>query len=313
MNGSLRVLAQPEKAAAAIAAALASFGPDHDALAAGFAKDGLATAAFVRAAKSHLGEELAQYFHVGATSQDLIDTAFVKAAQAANSHILAQLSELLGQLDRLDTRFGDAPLMARTRMQAALPTTVRDRLQNWRSPLEALRQEALEFPQKLYLLQLGGPVGTNAAYGQKAQAVSAAMATALNLKAPAHPWHTDRTPIVTYATWLTTISGALAKFGADITLMAQNGIDEVTLSGAGGSSAMAHKRNPILAETLVSQGRYNAAQIGLVHQAMIHEQERSGSAWMLEWMVLPQMAITTGAALRNAINLCGMIEALGSR
>jgi len=64
--------------------------------------------------------------------------------------------------------------------------------------------------------------------------------------------------------------------------MVQQGIDDIALSGGGGSSAMAHKQNPIGAELMVALARYVASQQGLLGQAMIHEQERSGAAWALE-------------------------------
>ena len=75
---------------------------------------------------------------------------------------------------------------------------------------------------------------------------------------------------------------------------------------------MAHKQNPVLAELLVTLARFNAGQLALMHQALIHEQERSGAAWALEWMVLPQMAQATGRALTAAITLAGQIRRIGA-
>jgi len=66
---------------------------------------------------------------------------------------------------------------------------------------------------------------------------------------------------------------------------------------------MPHKSNPVKAEILVTLARFNAGQVGLLHQALVHEYERSGSAWTLEWMVLPQIVEATGAALRIANEL----------
>ncbi len=57
--------------------------------------------------------------------------------------------------------------------------------------------------------------------------------------------------------------------------------------------------------------RYNATQISGMHQALIHEQERSGAAWTLEWMILPSMVTTTVTALRSATTLLGSIMSLG--
>jgi len=64
---------------------------------------------------------------------------------------------------------------------------------------------------------------------------------------------------------------------------------------------MPHKRNPIQAEVLIALARLNAGQLASMHQALVHEGERSGAAWTLEWLVLPQMVATTAASLR----VCG--------
>ncbi|TIT74292.1 MAG: 3-carboxy-cis,cis-muconate cycloisomerase, partial [Mesorhizobium sp.] len=102
----------------------------------------------------------------------------------------------------------------------------------------------------------------------------------------------------------------LGKFGQDVALTALAGTD-IKLSGRGGSSAMPHKQNPVKAEALVALARFNATQLAGMHQALVHEQERSGAAWTLEWLMLPQMVVATAAALRLAAELAGQIESLG--
>jgi len=89
--------------------------------------------------------------------------------------------------------------------------------------------------------------------------------------------------------------------------MAQNEVGEAVIEGGGLSSAMPHKKNPVRAELLVTLARYNAVELGALHQAVIHENERSGSAWTLEWLALPMMVATTGAALGIA---AGMLDNL---
>ncbi len=93
--------------------------------------------------------------------------------------------------------------------------------------------------------------------------------------------------------------------------MSQQGIGEIRLSGTGVSSAMPHKQNPVRAELLVTLAAFNATQLAGVHHSLIHEQERSGAAWALEWMVLPSMLTTTGRALNVAVELCASIGDLG--
>jgi 3-carboxy-cis,cis-muconate cycloisomerase len=117
--------------------------------------------------------------------------------------------------------------------------------------------------------------------------------------------------MVEFASYLALVSGSLGKIGQDLALMAQMG--EVGLKAGGGSSAMPHKQNPVQAELLVTLARYNAVQASGMHHAMVHEQERSGAAWTLEWMLLPQMAVATGRGLTVAITLIGDIERMGTR
>jgi 3-carboxy-cis,cis-muconate cycloisomerase len=50
-----------------------------------------------------------------------------------------------------------------------------------------------------------------------------------------------------------------------------------------------------------------------MHHALVHEQERSGAAWTLEWLILPQMAVAAAGALRLANTLAEQIEHIGSR
>lgn len=153
-------------------------------------------------------------------------------------------------------------------------------------------------------------MGTRDAYGDKGDAIAARMAQSLSLT-DLGVWHSDRSHVGDFANQLSLLSGVLGKMGQDMALMAQQGVDEITLSGGGGSSAMAHKSNPVLAELLVTLARFNATQVAAMHQALVHEQERSGAAWMLEWMVLPQMAVASARATAAATDLCGQITGMG--
>ena len=74
---------------------------------------------------------------------------------------------------------------------------------------------------------------------------------------------------------------------------------------------MAHKQNPVLAEVLVTLARFNAVQVSGLHHGLIHEQERSGAAWTLEWMILPQMLNATGTALVHAQSMLDAVKRIG--
>ncbi len=296
----------PEPAAQAISAACAAFSADLPALRAATARDGVVVPELVRQLRVTVGDA-SPYVHVGATSQDVIDSSLMLRLKPVAFVFAARLAAIDLRLSELQQAFGERSLMGRTRMQAAIPITVADRLRAWHAPLDGYRETltTLRFP-----LQFGGAAGTLDKLGEKAATVRSSLAQELGL-VDIHQWQSQRAVIAEFAGLLALISGSLGKVGQDVALMAQAG-EEIGLKGGGGSSAMAHKQNPVAAETLVALARFNATQISAVHHSMVHEQERSGAAWTLEWMVLPQMAIATGAALRLAHELTGNINRLGA-
>jgi 3-carboxy-cis,cis-muconate cycloisomerase len=196
-------------------------------------------------------------------------------------------------------------------MQAALPIRVTDKLAQWDAPLSRHLDRLAEFSPRFLVLQLGGAVGTLDKLGGKSGEVAARVAERLGLALPDHAWHSERDGVVEFADWLSLVSGGLGKLGADVSLMAQSRIGEIALADGGRSSAMPEKSNPVAAEVLVALARYNATLVGGMHQSLVHEQERSGAAWTLEWLILPQMVMTTAASLRTALALCAAITHIG--
>jgi 3-carboxy-cis,cis-muconate cycloisomerase len=301
----------PEAAAEAIAQGCAALAPDTGKLRAGTARDGAVVPALVDQLREAVGERHAADVHFGATSQDVVDTSLVLRLKPVLSLYRLRLGELLSALDGLAICHGEKPLLGRTRMQAAIPMTVADRLRSWRAPLARRLEDLAAVEETVLVLQFGGPVGTLEKLGDKGRLVRRRLAGLLDLR-EAGPWHSERDRFACLADWLSLMTGSLGKLGQDVALMAQNGIDEIELSGGGGSSSMSHKHNPVKAEALIALARFNAAQLSAMHQALVHEQERSGAAWALEWMVLPQMAMATSAALRTALDLVGSVQRMGS-
>lgn len=277
-----------------------------DILGAGANSDGMAVPALVALLRQGLPDGVARAVHTGATSQDVMDTALALVLRDVSDRLEVRLVEVLAALTTLHTRFGAQQMMGRTRMQAALPIPVAARLAAWRTPLASHAAALPALRAWVEVVQIGGAVGLADAPPGVAQSV----ARDLGLGCVPH-WQTDRSRILDYGHWLVLVAGSLGKMGQDIALMAQQGVDEVALNGAGGSSAMPHKQNPVLAEMLVALARFTAGQQGVLAQAMVHEQERSGAAWALEWLVLPAMCEATGAALRHAATLAGQISRLG--
>lgn len=285
------------EAAAAIARAIDQFAPDWEGLALGMARDGVVVPTLVAQLRRHIAPEHAAALHKGATSQDAVDTALMLQLSAVIAILIDRLSALLAGLDVLADRHGSQPLMAHTRMQQALPSSWGAKLATWVNPLRRHQKALEEVRRSLLVIQLGGPIGDRSSFGPYGDAVARSLARQLDLGL-AEPWHTARDPLVGFASLLALLTGTLGKIGADVTLLAQNEIGALTLSGGGSSSAMAHKSNPVNAEALVALARYNAGLVGTLQQAMVHENERSGAAWTLEWLTLPPIVVTAGASLR---------------
>ncbi len=285
--------------------------PDVAAIAHAAARNGVPVPDYVRQIREKIGPTHAKAFHTGTTSQDLVDTSLMLALKSVNAIFGDRLDACLAALEALSVRQGKAVLKGRTRMQFAHSITAADRIAAWQAPLQRGRDRLAALEEGLSVLQFGGAVGTRHALGDKGAVVAERVAMALGLANPPKAWHSQRDRLADYASWLSLVAGSLGKIGQDVCLMAQQGIDEISLSGGGISSAMPHKQNPVGAELLVTLARFNAVQLAGFHQSLIHEQERSGAAWMLEWMILPQMCVATGTALREGLGLIQSIDRIG--
>lgn len=290
----------PAEAGPEIDRLLADFKPDMDDLREGTARDGVVIPSLVKQLRKAVGEPNSVHVHFGATSQDVIDTSVALRLTTAAALLEMRLKGLIKQLDELDTRDGHIETMGHTRMQAAIPLPASRKIASWRNPLVRHRERMADVVTGVRVLSFGGAVGTLEKLGDKGEIVSTMLAEHFGLVAAVPPRHSERDGIVAFASWLSLLTGSLGKMGQDIALMAQSEVGEVKLASGGGSSAMPHKVNPVGAETLVALARFNATLVSGMHQSLVHENERSGAAWTLEWMLLPQMVMATGAALRTA-------------
>ncbi|SPH25053.1 3-carboxy-cis,cis-muconate cycloisomerase [Defluviimonas aquaemixtae] len=297
-------------AANATAEAILTVKPDIAELRDGTARDGVPVPALVAAVK-HALPGADNSVHQGATSQDVIDTALALSLRATSDLFLARIAALEAALHGLADKFGRNTMMGRTRMQAAVPIRVADHIDAWSGPLARHGARIADIRPRVEQLQFGGAAGNRAAVGDAAPAIAKSLATDLGLANPPRAWHAERDGVAEYGALLSLLTGALGKMGQDICLMAQRGIDEIRIRGSGGSSAMPHKQNPIPAEILVTLARFNATLVSGLHHSLVHEQERSGAAWALEWMILPQMAEATARALTLATSLTEHTEVMG--
>ncbi|EKF20737.1 3-carboxy-cis,cis-muconate cycloisomerase [Nitratireductor pacificus] len=297
----------PQAAAEAIAARISGFSPDINALKAGTARDGVLVPALVVELRTKLPQAHRAHLHFGATSQDAIDTGRALRLKHVCDILSERLASLAHGLAALEARDGAKRVMGHTRMQAAVPVTAARKIRVWREPLERHSERLDRVRREIEILHFGGAAGTLDKLGAKGPAVARRIAVSLGLFPVDHARHSERDGIADLASLLSLITGSLGKMGQDIALAAQSEMGEIALSDGGGSSAMPHKKNPVAAETLVALARFNATLLSGMHHGLVHENERSGAAWTLEWMLLPQMVVATGTALLRAAELTGAV------
>ncbi len=293
----------PQASADAISRAVENFVADATALGRGTESAGVPVPALVGQMRTAVGGEAATHVHWGATSQDILDTALMLVLRDVIERFDAHLGALADALADLARRHAGTLMLARTRLQQAAPTTFGLKAAGWRAPIVRHRARLAEIRERLLVVQLGGAAGTLAPLGKEGPRVRAALAAELGMADSSLPWHVQRDALAEFAGWLSLLTGSLGKIGVDVGLLAQSEVAEVRESGEagkGGSSTLPQKSNPVGSEVLVTLARYNAHQVGAMHTAMVQEGERSGAAWSLEWLTLPNMVLATSGALAHA-------------
>jgi 3-carboxy-cis,cis-muconate cycloisomerase len=298
----------PQSAYRQIADGLADFAPDPAGLSQDTAETGVPVPALLKAARTVIGKEGRHYLHWGPTSQDIVDTALVLRLRDAVGLLEERMRSLLDAMAALAETHAATLMVARTRWQQAVPTTLGYKINLWAEPIRRHLVRLTRIKPRLLVLSLGGAAGTLAAMGAKGPQVARQLAAELDLEMPATSWHSQRDGVAEFAGWLSMLTGSLGKIGQDLLLMAQSEVAEIRFSAGGGSSTMPQKSNPIGAEVLVTFSRLNAGLLGIIHQAQIQEHERGGSGWMLEWTTLPQMVMAAAGALKHADLLFSAID-----
>ena len=243
--------------------------------------------------------------HFGATSQDVVDSAAMVVAGRALTVIEADLDAAADLAVGLARDHADTPMLARTLLQPAVPTTFGLVAIGWAVGLERVSAR-LGTVRRNLPVQLGGAAGTRAAYGEKGGEVAVALADRLGLQMTTLPWHADRGPVLELAGALGEAASAVAKPALDVVLLCQGEVGELRPRDPdrGGSSAMAHKRNPVAAISTRACASLVPGSVATLHAVGAGELQRAAGAWQAEWRALSDAirATASGAAwLRDCL------------
>nr|WP_319526765.1 3-carboxy-cis,cis-muconate cycloisomerase [Pseudomonas laurentiana] len=309
----------PQEAVAPIEAACQADHYDFGALAEAIAVAGNSAIPMVKALGKVIASETPQaerFVHLGATSQDAMDTGLVLQLRDALSLIEADLAQLCEALARQALAHADTPLAGRTWLQHATPVTLGMKIAGTLGALTRHRQRLQELKPRVFCLQFGGASGTLAALGENGLRVAEALAEQLHLSLPEQPWHTQRDRLVEFASVLALIAGTLGKLGRDVSLLMQTEAAEVfepSAPGKGGSSTMPHKRNPVGAAVLIGAATRVPGLLSTLFAAMPQEHERSLGLWHAEWETLPEICCLVSGALHQAQILADGMEVDATR
>ncbi|MEU1084732.1 lyase family protein [Streptomyces sp. NPDC005908] len=272
--------------------------------------------------------DAAEYVHRGSTSQDILDTGTMLMCRRALRLVLDDLERTAAALAALAGRHRATVMTGRTLALHAVPTTFGLKAAGWhRLVLDAAAR--VDAARRALPVSLGGAAGTLAGYlefaaphtddtddtsdtgetggaGAYAERLVDAFAAETGLARPALPWHALRTPVADTAAALALTAGALGKLAADVQVLARTEIAEAAepaVAGRGSSSAMPHKRNPVLSTLIRSAAVQVPPLTTALTQCLVTEDERSAGVWHAEWLMLREALRLTGGAARTAAEL----------
>lgn len=289
----------PSAAADAIAAAASADRFDARALACDARESGtlaIPLAAALTAQVRSVDPKGAGFVHWGATSQDIVDTAFVRLVARACEVLGSDHAALVASLRALSDRHANDAMLGRTLLQPAAPITFGLKAAGWCAGvsrswarLDRARRESL-------VLQFGGAVGTLASLDDRGLAVAEALAAELELECPDASWHAygDRLAALVSACGIYT--GILGKIARDISLLMQPEIGEVAELG-GGSSTLPQKRNPSGCAIVLAAATRMPGLVSAVLTGLVQEHERSAGAWHAQWPTVVDAIQATGSAV----------------
>ena len=263
--------------------------------------------AFVSQVAETVGPE-GRYLHLGLTSSDVVDTALALQLQSAGRILLRDADRLLAALVARARAEADTVMMGRTHSVHAEPTTLGIKIAGWAFEVDRGRRRLAVALDDVATGKISGPVGT---YSHLAPDLEADVLADLGLHAD--PVSTQIVQRDRHAALLAAIAifgGSLERFATEIRNLQHTEIGELQepfRSGQKGSSAMPHKRNPILSERIAGLARLlrGYAQAGFENQPLWHERDISHSS--AERVILPDATILLDYLL---VRMTGLVEGL---
>lgn len=259
--------------------------------------------AVVLAMHERSGEE-GKYIHLGATSNDILDTILGIQIREAGKIIVDGLDELIRELILIAWNEKDTPCLGRTHGKAAVPVTFGFKLLLFIDELDRARDRLVHALSLSTVGKYSGAVGTGVELGEMSRKIEEDVLSGIGLKTARHS--TQIIPRDIYAhlfTSLSIVSSILDQFGREIRNLQRSGIEEVMEPFGDkqvGSSVMPHKRNPVLSEKICGLSKViRGLCLGWLENIVIeHERDLTNSSF--ERIAIPEAFILIDEQIRTA-------------
>ena len=246
--------------------------------------------------------EASRWFHYGMTSNDVVDTAQALLIQQASERILAGLESLAAALKDRAFEFRHTVQMGRTHGVHAEPVTFGWKIALWYDEIRRDTERLRAVAEEMRVGKISGAVGVFAHIGPAAEA---RICEKLGLRpAPIASQVISRDRHAHYVAVLALITAALEKIALEVRHLQRTEVreaEEPFAAGQKGSSAMPHKRNPVVCEQICGLARVVRAnaQAAFENIALWHERDISHSS--VERVILPDSTILTDYLLDKTI------------
>ncbi|HWD08285.1 MAG TPA: adenylosuccinate lyase family protein [Actinomycetota bacterium] len=290
----------PAEAGQAIAAGADVDRLDLAYIAAETRRTGHSTLGLIHGLQQVLPEAGGRWVYHAATVQDVTDTWMTLAFRQVARVCWRQLRAIEAGLLALAEAHRDTPMCGRTHGQPGAPITFGLKAAGWADEVRRQLERLAEALPRLSVGQLGGGVGTLAAFGPHGLAVRRRFCERVGLADPGIAWLSARDRPAEMTGLLAQITGTLGRVGNEVLELSRPEIGELAESvpeGFVGSITMPHKVNPEVAEHLVTLARLVRAQHAVLLEGLVAEGERDGRGWKAEWAAVPEACLLAGAAL----------------
>lgn len=271
-----------------------------DEVRAGFEATNHSTLGLIRAVQRRCPDDSGEWLYYGATVQDITDTWTALVLRQVRAVVARDLIAIERVSLNLAEQHRDTVMAGRTHGQIGLPITFGFKAAGWAMEVRRHRQRLEELTSRLNVGQLAGGVGSLSSLGPRALDVQQRFLAKLGLQSPVISWTTSRDTLAEWYNLLALIAATGDRVGHEVYNLQRTEIGEVSegfVEGTVGSITMPHKRNPEIAEhlgTLARVIRYNAS---LIQESLVHDHERDGRAWKVEWAVLAETCLAAGKLL----------------